>query len=66
MINHPEIKEGSIVKYEGDDYKVIKVWNHDYLQWWLDLIAVNPIINGVNHYREHMSVPSYNVEVKNK
>jgi hypothetical protein len=63
-MQHPTIKEGDIVDYQDEKYKVIKIWNHGFAQWWLDLKAVNAILENVNFYREFLSVPSYEINTK--
>ena len=64
VIPHATIKEGDIVEYDEENYKVTKVWNHGYSQWWFDLKAIEPKIKGLDFYPIQLSVPDYELKLK--
>lgn len=66
VIKHPEIDKKDIVEFIGEEYEVVEVWNHGYQQWWFDLRALKPIIEGVNFYDEPLSVPDRAVKLIKK
>lgn len=64
---HKDIDIGDVVLHKDKEFLVEYVWNHGTGQWWFDLKAQTPLIEGFDIYANELSVPSYDcILVKKK
>jgi hypothetical protein len=56
--------EQDVVVYQGEDYKVTKLWDHSLVMTYVDLEAVSALIPNTNVKMFHLSVHISNISPK--
>ena len=64
---HKDIDIGDVVLHKDKEFLVEYVWNNVIGQWYFDLKALTPVLEGLDIYANEVSVPSYDcILVKKK